>query len=433
MVDLDPAIAVAHTHGRTASDSRPPLLLACHAWFHEQIGGAFKLATESAEYFAGKGHRVFYVCGTQERAPQNPTVDRGVELWRYPHPERPSPHPANLWGHVYGAYRLTQQILRKTCPACLNGHSPLQFLGAALAAGKKCTRQVYTVHSPYPDELASNRTADKRTFKHRAADWLAWRIERTACRRATVVHGESQFTVRRIGELYSRSVDSKTVISPGWVDVERFRPAEDVAATRTALGAIWQTEKPIFLSVRRLEARMGLDSLIEAARILVDRGFDFRLLIGGSGSMEPRLRQLVSELNLGETVFLLGRVPDEELPRCYAAADCFVLPTRALECFGLIILEAYACGTPVIGTPVGAISELVVRQGQDWLTAGVEASDLAERMSAFLVGGLRADRKILRSFAEQWRSDQALESLARILLPPHYLHSSCDSGAIDAR
>jgi glycosyltransferase involved in cell wall biosynthesis len=410
----------------------PVLLIACHAWFHEQIGGAFKIATELAEYLARQGHHVCYVCGTRERAPVNPTIDGGVELWRYPYPEQPSPHPANLLGHVRGAYRLTREILRRSPVVCLNGHSPLQFLGASLAAAGRCRRQVYSVHSPFPDELDSNRQGTARSLKQRAGAWAARAIERMNCRRATTVQCFSEFTARRLAELYGRAVRGKVLVSPGWVDIDRFQPVVDRAAVRSGLGSAWQTPKPLFLTVRRLEARMGLEALIEAARILCDQRLEFRLLIGGAGSLEPRLRQMVDEHCLHETVCVLGRIPDDQLPLCFAAADCFVLPTRVLECFGLIILEAYACGIPVIGTPVGAIPELVAPQGREWLTAGVESRDLAERMAAFLSGGLTADRKSLRLYAEQWRSQRGLESLARMLLPLSETQTAYEQGCCDA-
>ncbi|GAG27016.1 unnamed protein product, partial [marine sediment metagenome] len=87
------------------------VLITAHAWVHENIGGSFKVATELAQYLASQGHRVFYVCGTREAEPVNPTRAGGVELWRYPFPKSRSPHPANVLGHVLGTRRLTRQIL----------------------------------------------------------------------------------------------------------------------------------------------------------------------------------------------------------------------------------------------------------------------------------------------------------------------------------
>lgn len=393
------------------------VLIACHAWSYELVGGSFKIATELAQYLAARGRRVLYVCGSREREPVNPTIVDGVELWRYPYPQSPSPHPANVLGHVWGVYGLSKQILRDTPVSCLNGHTPLQFLGASLAVRRQSSRQVYSVHSPFAEELGAGWHTGRRPLAQRLALRLARQVDRRNFRRATLVQAYSQFTADLLAKQHGEKVAGKTLVTPGWVDVERFHPVEDVATIRTMLGGVWQTDQTVFLSVRRLEARMGLEPLVQAAQTLRAQGAEFRLLIGGSGSMEAFLRAQIQAAGLQDTVHLLGRIPDQLLPQCYAAADCFVLPTRALECFGLIILEAYACGTPVIGTPVGAIPELMVPQGAEWLTRGTDAADIADRMAAFLQKQLVADRRELREFACQWRSEIGLERLSEVLLP----------------
>ena len=396
---------------------RGTILIACHASFHELIGGAFKIATELSEHLAAGGHRVHYVCGTSEATPENPRIVRGVTVWRYPYPAAKSPHPANAIGHVLGAYRLTRQILRREPVACVNGHSPLQFLGAALAARRRCKRLVYSVHSPFADEIRCGGEKPSGSRRQRVAAAVAKAVDRVNCRLASNIQCFSEFSQSALLGSRGRAVCKKAVVTPGWVDVERFRPVEDVRAVRTRLGPLWPTGLPVFLSVRRLEARMGLESLVRAAGILAGQGFDFRLLIGGTGSMEDTLRRQIGSEGLADKVFLLGRIAADQLPLCYAAADCFVLPTRALECFGLIVLEAYACGTGVIGTPVGAIPQLVAQQGGGWLTAGTDAPDIAQRMAAFLRHELHTDRRKLRAIAEQYRAEVGLEELSRTLLP----------------
>lgn len=399
------------------SQGRSCLLVACHAWFYEEIGGSFKIATELSEHLASEGHRVFYVCGTKESVKPNPTVEGGVELWRYPFPKAHSPHPANVLAHVMGAYRLTRQILRRWPISCLNGHTPLQFLGASLAMCRRDARQVYSVHSPFGEELRCGWDDSPRGLKKRIAVHAAKWIERWNCRRASVVQCHSQFTAECLAREYGRDVSEKTVVAPGWVGTERFRPINDREGARAVLGAQWRTRNPVFFTVRRLETRMGLEQLIEAAEILSREGFRFRVLIGGAGQLESRLRQKVLEAELQDTVCLLGRISEAELPRCFAAADCFVLPTRALECFGLIVLEAFACGTPVIGSPVGAIPELAGLQGKEWLTTGTTSQEIAHRMAAFLRGELTADRGRLRTIAEQFSAEGGFQRLSQVLVP----------------
>jgi glycosyltransferase involved in cell wall biosynthesis len=86
---------------------------------------------------------------------------------------------------------------------------------------------------------------------------------------------------------------------------------------------------------------------------------DFLLLIGGAGSLRAHFERLAASLDLQPHVRFLGFIPEADLPRYYQAADAFVLPTRELEGFGLVTVEALACGTPVLGTAVGATPEIL--------------------------------------------------------------------------
>ena len=159
--------------------------------------------------------------------------------------------------------------------------------------------------------------------------------------------------------------------------------------SRRQLGSDWDTEKPIIFTLRRLESRMGLDTLIRSCQHLVAEGLEFRVLIGGGGSMKAELEEMIKRLHLHDYVRLLGRLPEEQLSTAYAAADCFVLPTRALECFGLIVLEAFACNTPVIASAVAAIPELAERQGKEWMFTPGDPDELADRLKRFICGQLQ--------------------------------------------
>ena len=75
--------------------------------------------------------------------------------------------------------------------------------------------------------------------------------------------------------------------------------------------------------------------------------------------LAPTLKRVAEELGLADRVYFVGRVSEAELVDWYRAADIFVLPTAAYEGFGLVTAEALACGTPVVGTPIGATPELL--------------------------------------------------------------------------
>jgi glycosyltransferase involved in cell wall biosynthesis len=147
---------------------------------------------------------------------------------------------------------------------------------------------------------------------------------------------------------------------------------------RQSLGV--PADAPVLLTVRNLEARMGLDLLLRAVALVRSRVPGLRLLVGGSGSRRGELEALAASLGLGNHVRFLGFVPEGDLPRYYQAADLFVLPTRELEGFGLVAAEALACGTPVVGTPVGAIPEVLAGLDPDLVTDGLAPEALARRL-----------------------------------------------------
>jgi glycosyltransferase involved in cell wall biosynthesis len=104
---------------------------------------------------------------------------------------------------------------------------------------------------------------------------------------------------------------------------------------------------------------MGLENLVEAVSILRTKHPDLLVAIAGKGPLAPVLREAVERAGLGDQVRLMGFVADHDLPAFYAAADISVVPTVALEGFGLIVAESLATGVPVVATRVGALPELL--------------------------------------------------------------------------
>ncbi len=209
---------------------------------------------------------------------------------------------------------------------------------------------------------------------------------------------------------------------PGGVDLARFAPAPDKQAVRRSLAL--PTDRTLLLSVRRLAARMGLDVLIDAMPAVAARHPDALLLIGGKGPEREKLETLIQDRGLQDHVRLLGFIPDDALAAHYQAADVFVLPTTALEGFGLVTLEALACGVPVIGTPVGATPEILAPLGAGLVASAATPDALARSLLAFLDGPrpehLSPDR-LRRYVCDHYSWDRhvdAVERLYRDLLPP---------------
>jgi D-inositol-3-phosphate glycosyltransferase len=156
---------------------------------------------------------------------------------------------------------------------------------------------------------------------------------------------------------------AKVRVIPCGVDLRLFRPIPSLRATKF-LGL---SRRNFILFVGRIDAIKGIDVLIRAVHHLSckrqgEKGNLGLIVIGGELDADPRkesremqkLRQLVQELNLQDRVAFWGSQRQDLLPYFYSAAQALVLPSR-YESFGMVALEAMACGTPVIASRVGGL------------------------------------------------------------------------------
>jgi glycosyltransferase involved in cell wall biosynthesis len=172
-------------------------------------------------------------------------------------------------------------------------------------------------------------------------------------RAADAVIAVSECTKRDAIRFYRIPEEKITVIYEGVNP--RFRPAspEAIAAVRARYGL----PERFILYVGTIEPRKNLTTLLEAFHHLLAT-YDLRLVIvGKKGWLYERFFRRLRELGLENRVLFTGYVPDEDLPAIYSAADLFVFPSL-YEGFGLPVLEAMACGTPVICSNTSSLPEV---------------------------------------------------------------------------
>jgi glycosyltransferase involved in cell wall biosynthesis len=176
---------------------------------------------------------------------------------------------------------------------------------------------------------------------------------------------------------------SRIVVIPNGVDAERFRPL-DRAEARRQLGL--PADRPIVISVGSLSARKGHQRVLQALPLVVRQRPDtLYLVVGGSGpegDTGPLLRRVARQLGVEGHVQLAGPRPHEEIPIWLAAADLFCLASTNEGCANAL-MEAIACGKPVVTTPAGGNTEIA--SDPRWC-ALVEADDIAGLSQAILTG-----------------------------------------------
>jgi glycosyltransferase involved in cell wall biosynthesis len=206
-------------------------------------------------------------------------------------------------------------------------------------------------------------------------------VEQWSLRRVSLVLARSRFSQKILRDWVPDAAIADNPIPIG-LNTTQYQPFDKVKA-RDQLGL--PDERPILITTRRLVARMGLENLVRAMAIVRDKGIDALLLIAGKGYLQHDLEKLITELGLESNVRLLGFVPEETLPVYLASADLFVLPTEALEGFGLATIEALAVGLPVVGTPVGATPEILRRLDPGLITQSAAPDALAQCLTYWLV------------------------------------------------
>jgi len=172
--------------------------------------------------------------------------------------------------------------------------------------------------------------------------------------RADAITAISESTRRDAARLYGIDAAKIKVIYPGVSS--RFRPAstEQIAEVRQR----YSLPDRFILSVSTLEPRKNLGSLLEAITLLKPP-LDLPLvLVGKKGWLYQGLLQKLNGLGLERRVLLTGYAPDDDLPSLYSAADLLVYPS-IYEGFGLPVLEAMACGTPVVTSNPSSLPEIV--------------------------------------------------------------------------
>ena len=296
--------------------------------------------------------------------------------------------------------RAVRRALKRIDADVIDAHFALYAFAARTLRRVRRIPLVVHFHGPWADEGAvegANRivVAAKRA------------IERSVYRRARVVVTMSSAFKELVVADYGVE-PSRVRVVPAAVELDVFTPGDRAAArARFGLG-----DELVVACVRRLVPRMGLDVLLDA---LPEHA---TLLVAGEGPLRAKLERLAQA-----NVRFLGRLSDEALVDLYRAADVSVVPSLALEGFGLSAAESLACGTPVVVSDAGGLPEVVAGLDETLVVPAGDAAALRARLAAPLPprGACRvhAERFAWETVAARHRELYAAAARPRIVFLDH--------------
>ena len=357
--------------------------------YYPYIGGAEIFAQEIAQRLVKDGHRVDVITGRWDRNLPQLEVINGVSVYRINLLKF-----KRLGSIAYPPPMLWKLLLLNRA----NHYDLIHSIGEIAACevgtiGKKLMQRPHlmTLQGGYLTKGLRNRLTEIVV-----SGFVKWNL-----RNADVVHAISQ----KLAQNARRFGAKRVVVIPNGVNGSIFK-SMDRKKLREQYG--FSIDAKIVVSVARLVPVKGLDYLIKAVSLLLQTDNKINLLIIGDGSQRAELEELISELKLDNRVRLMGTIPHEQIAGFLNQADVFVLPSLS-EGLGIAIIEAMACGIPVIGTNVDGIPDIIKDNDNGVLVPPGDAEALAGAIDKLLQNEELRGRLVVRGLEEveqrfQWEN-----------------------------
>ena len=227
----------------------------------------------------------------------------------------------------------------------------------------------------------------------------ASRFVRACAPRMDRIIGVSNFTLERfVG--WSRAQKERLRLLPNCVDLSRFTPGPKPLELKKKLGLDGRT---LIMTLGRLAADervKGFDEVIEAIPELAETIPDIAYVICGDGTDRERLERKARNLGVSDKVVFVGYVPEERKVDFYRLADAFVMPSRG-EGFGIVLLEALACGLPVIGSAVDGSREALLDGVLGDLADPADRRQIVEKIVGTLKRSVARPRPDLAAYSKE--------------------------------
>jgi glycosyltransferase involved in cell wall biosynthesis len=318
-----------------------------------RFGGPPRFVLDACRVVAAEGHEATILTTDATDSPAKWLAEAGCRDAGLPVIARLDPlhSPGGFLG--LSAMRNVKRVLRRADVVHLHGVWSFANLQVGAAARAMGVPYVVSLHGMLDDWCVSQRGAKKKAFLTLGGRYFLEKAAR--------VHCTAQAEVDQSKKWFPKGAEA---IIPYLMDLDPYRdlPGPDMA--RQKFAALQSDGEPTVLFLSRLHYKKGPEFLLQAAAQLKSLGLRGKVAFAGTGEPEyvNSLRTLASTLGIADRVHFLGMVTGREKLSVYQSADLFVLPTSQ-ENFGLVLIEALACGTPVITTKGVDIWRDVVESG----------------------------------------------------------------------
>lgn len=306
--------------------------------FYPQINGVVTSMLNSLRILAEKGHKII-IFTTKTPKKGNLPFHKNISVVRY----------ASVNAFKYPGYELVipkalhcLKMISKFKPSIIHIHTPTILGWIGVLAGRiRKIPVVGTYHTIVPDFLRHSPIPKIGELK--AAKLIAWRYTNSFYEKCDVVTTPSKSMKK---ELIKNGLKKRIEVVSNGVDLHLFRKRKR------------KRKKFRILYVGRVSYEKNIDIVLKAVSIFSKRCQDFEFLVVGSGPDNKKLELLGKELGIGRYTNFIGAVNNRKLPYIYSSSDIFVTAST-IETEGIVLLEAMACGLPVIGVDARAVPEIV--------------------------------------------------------------------------
>lgn len=309
----------------------------------------------------------------------------------------------NQWAFMRATERRLLELARQLKPDLLHAHSPVLNAYPALHVGRQLgIPVVYEIRAFWEDAAVDHGTQSEWGLRYRLTREMETRAVRQASQVVTICGGLR-------GDLIARGIPLDNIgVVPNAVDIEQFsRGGEPDLALKAKLGL---GDSRVIGFLGSFYAYEGLDLLIKALPLILEKAPDVKLLLVGGGPQEGNLKAQAAALNLSDKVVFVGRVPHTEVNRYYDLVDLLAYPRHAMRLTDLVTplkpLEAMAQGRLLIASDVGGHQELIEDGYTGVLFRAGDVADLTDKalVALNLADGGNTLRSNGRRFVESERN-----------------------------